>query len=294
MRMLVTVEFADAGVKTGTHRVLVIGGCSDMAAPGDIGMSLEEAKTLISALQWEFVAQAAEITECARQCERCGARLNIKDWARRSVHTLFGRVLLQSPRLVSGPCEGTASPTIPPRVGSRERARNCVIRRQNWVAPTQLSAGGRLDREPTIAHEPELPLRASDPPPALTLAFDGGYARRMRKGAHRNFEILTGACEKGGKIKVFASVFKGSLSLRHRLSRFVERMGIAPTQPTTLMTDGAESLLGPWQHEGLAWLANRAQSWPADYSARCWRQFLPPSAINEGTVPSIKVRSATK
>ena len=79
MRMLVTVEFADAGVKTGTHRVLVVGGCSDMAAPGDIGMSLEEAKTLLSALQWEFVAaQAAEITERARQCKRCGARLNIK------------------------------------------------------------------------------------------------------------------------------------------------------------------------------------------------------------------------
>jgi hypothetical protein len=107
-----------------------------------------------------------------------------------------------------------------------------------------LEAGSRLDREPTIAHEPELPARASDPPPALTLAFDGGYAKRMRKGAaHRNFEILTGACEKGGKIKVFASVFKGSSSLRHRLSRFVKRMGISPSQPTALMTDGAESLL---------------------------------------------------
>jgi hypothetical protein len=81
--------------------------------------------------------------------------------------------------------------------------------------------------------------RVRDPSPALTLAFDGGYARRMRKGAHRYFEILTGACEKKGKIKVFASVFKGSSSLRHLLSRFVERMGIAPTQPTTLMTDGA-------------------------------------------------------
>jgi hypothetical protein len=53
-------------------------------------MSLEEAKTLLSALQREFVAaQAAEITERARQCKQCGARLNIKDWARRSVHTLF-------------------------------------------------------------------------------------------------------------------------------------------------------------------------------------------------------------
>ena len=37
MRMPVSVEFADAGTKTGTHRVLVVGGCSDATAAGDIG-----------------------------------------------------------------------------------------------------------------------------------------------------------------------------------------------------------------------------------------------------------------
>jgi hypothetical protein len=95
VRMPVSVEFADAGTKTGSYRVLVVGGCSDATAPGDIGISLEEAKTLLNALQWEFVAaQAAEITEKARRCGRCGARLKIKDWSRRSVHTLFGRVLV--------------------------------------------------------------------------------------------------------------------------------------------------------------------------------------------------------
>jgi hypothetical protein len=51
MRVLLTVEFADAGEKTGTHRVLVVGGCRDATAPGDIGMTLEEAKTALSALQ---------------------------------------------------------------------------------------------------------------------------------------------------------------------------------------------------------------------------------------------------
>jgi hypothetical protein len=44
MRVLATVEFAEAGVKTDKHRVLVVGGA---ASPGDIGMSLEEAKTLL-------------------------------------------------------------------------------------------------------------------------------------------------------------------------------------------------------------------------------------------------------
>ena len=118
MRMLVTVEFADAGAKAGTHRVLVVGGSGDLTAPGDIGLSLEEAKSLLSSLQWEFVAaQAAEITERARQCSRCGARLNIKDWAQRRVHTLFGSVFLPSPRLISCTCNGESLRFISPLKG---------------------------------------------------------------------------------------------------------------------------------------------------------------------------------
>lgn len=64
MRMLVSVEFADAGTKSGTHRVLTIGRAAEDQRAGDIGLSLEEAKTLISSIQDEFVAaQAAEIVE---------------------------------------------------------------------------------------------------------------------------------------------------------------------------------------------------------------------------------------
>lgn len=49
--------------------------------------------------------------------------------------------------------------------------------------------------------------------------------------------------------------------------------------------------LGTWQHEGLAWLTDRSQSWPIEYRARCWAPFLPSSAIKP--VPSIKGRRAT-
>src|SRR5271156_1645204 len=98
MRMLVTVEFADAGTKSGTHPVLIIGcGAEDQQA-GDIGLSLEEAKTLISSIQDEFVSsQAAEIVEARRRCG-CGKKLSIKDWKLRRIHTAFGRVSLPSPR----------------------------------------------------------------------------------------------------------------------------------------------------------------------------------------------------
>ena len=50
--MRVSVEFADTGTKTGTHQVLVVGGCGDATAVGDIGISFEEARTLLWALQW--------------------------------------------------------------------------------------------------------------------------------------------------------------------------------------------------------------------------------------------------
>jgi hypothetical protein len=59
--MLVTVEFADAGTKSGTHRVLVIGRGAEDQQAGDIGLSLEEAKTLISSIQDEFPYQADQI-----------------------------------------------------------------------------------------------------------------------------------------------------------------------------------------------------------------------------------------
>ena len=91
--MLVTLEFADAGTKSGAHRVLIIGrGAEDLQA-GDIGLSLEEAKTLISAIESEFVsAQAVKIAEARRQCS-FGKKLSNKDWKLRRIHTTFGRVL---------------------------------------------------------------------------------------------------------------------------------------------------------------------------------------------------------
>jgi hypothetical protein len=118
------------------------------------------------------------------------------------------------------------------------RAGTCVFASQRLAGTIQPGA-----QELTIAREPDLPPRADDPPTALTFAFDGGYARRTRKGPCRNFEILTRASEKNGKIRVFATVFQGSKSLRERLSRFVGRVGHDNGKPTALMTDGAESLL---------------------------------------------------
>jgi hypothetical protein len=85
--------------------------------------------------------------------------------------------------------------------------------------------------------------RRRSEPYTVTLAFDGGYARRIRKGPRRNFEILTGAGEIDGKIWVFASAHKAVTGLKRRLAAFVNRLRITSGQPIALMTDGAKSLL---------------------------------------------------
>ena len=125
MRMLVTVGVAHAGAKSGQHRVLIIGRNDSAVVHGDIGLSLDDAQTLLGAIQDEFVeAQAAEIVELARTCPRCGGRLGIKDWVLRRVHTLFGRVLLPSPRLLSCGCDGSSRRAVSPLKGWLARCSN--------------------------------------------------------------------------------------------------------------------------------------------------------------------------
>jgi hypothetical protein len=93
-------------------------------------------------------------------------------------------------------------------------------------------------------HEPFRDWRRRRSEPCnISLAFDGGYARRIRKGPRRNFEILTGADEIDGKIWVFASAHKAISGLKRRQAAFVNRLRITSEQPIALMTDGAESLL---------------------------------------------------
>jgi len=125
MRMLITVEFADAGAKSGAHRILTIGRGLEEMQSGNIGLSLEEAKSLVSAVQDEFVAaQAAEIVETHRQCSRCPKRLKIKDWKLRRVNTALGKVFLPAPRLVTCSCDGTHSRAISPLKGWLARSTN--------------------------------------------------------------------------------------------------------------------------------------------------------------------------
>jgi hypothetical protein len=91
------------------------------------------------------------------------------------------------------------------------------------IRAATLDAGSRLDQDQI--REPFADWRRiRSAPRTVTLAFDGGYARRTRKGPRRNFEILTETGEIDRKIWVFAIAHKAVVGLKRRLAAFVSRL----------------------------------------------------------------------
>src|SRR5215468_6135598 len=71
-----------------------------------LGLTLAEAKQLLTQLQQHVVAhQAAAFVATRSQCKACGAPLPRKEETTRLLRTLFGTVLLPSPRLYHCRCQ---------------------------------------------------------------------------------------------------------------------------------------------------------------------------------------------
>src|SRR4051795_9554063 len=76
----------------------------------EIGLSLEQAKTMLTGAQTSLVAaQAAGFLTRHRCCERCGRHLQSKGRCRILFRTAFGTIPLVSPRLHSAPVSPQAA-----------------------------------------------------------------------------------------------------------------------------------------------------------------------------------------
>ena len=65
-----------------------------------LGMSLAEGKAVLAATQQHLVdSQCQGIASAHAHCERCDARLGLKGWHQRQIKTVFGLVIVQSPRV---------------------------------------------------------------------------------------------------------------------------------------------------------------------------------------------------
>jgi hypothetical protein len=118
----------------GTVDVHEVGGRTAVAeyASRLIGLTLEERKHLLAALQVHFVqAQAEDHCGRRRRCQRCGAQRPFKDPRSRRLVSLFGTVEVRAPRFPPCRCAVTC-----------RRTRNQVAE----IMPDRCTQGVRADR----------------------------------------------------------------------------------------------------------------------------------------------------
>src|SRR6266852_2539489 len=80
-----------------------------------LGLTLAEAKQLLNQLQQHVVAyQATAFVTTRSHCQACGSPLQRKEQTTRALRTLFGTVLLTSPRFYHCRCQAHTTTTFRP------------------------------------------------------------------------------------------------------------------------------------------------------------------------------------
>ncbi len=78
----------------------------DELTPETLGLTLDEAKTLLANLQAKLAeSQTAEYVQNHRRCSHCGKTRPIKDHHELVFRTLFGKLRLESPRFYTCDCQ---------------------------------------------------------------------------------------------------------------------------------------------------------------------------------------------
>ena len=114
MKWRVILELVGPDGIVGAHEV---GGRAAVAeyAPRMIGLTQEEGKHLLAALQVHLVqAQAEDHSRRRRRCQRCGAQRPLKDQRSRRLVSLFGTVKVRAPRFAPCRCAVTCRRTLNP------------------------------------------------------------------------------------------------------------------------------------------------------------------------------------
>ena len=144
MKWRVMLELVGPDGTVGVHEV---GGRAAVAeyAPQMIGLTLEEGKHLLAALQVHLVqAQAEDHSRRRRRCQRCGALRPLKDHRSRRLVSLFGTVEVRAPRFTPCRCAVTCRRTLNPIgvLGSNPRISRVVENqsiRRFWVSVAVLN-----------------------------------------------------------------------------------------------------------------------------------------------------------
>jgi hypothetical protein len=112
VRIQVVIESA-AGKPTDVHEIMGI--TREELRPDTLGLTLEEAKTVLEGIQRTIVEQqTAEYLRTQSHCPHCGNKRYHKGQHTVTLWTLFGKFRLQSPRLYHCQCRLHTTQTFSP------------------------------------------------------------------------------------------------------------------------------------------------------------------------------------
>ena len=244
-----------------------------------LGLTLTDSKMILVNVQKAMVSeQTKEFISQHKGCRYCGKSRAIKGYHTITYRTLFGRLILQSPRLLECACLSQKVTTISPltKVLVERTSPELLYLESKWaslmsygvtaslleeVFPIKISASTICSTAMKVATrlEQELPEEAHmfvegcqnmwdrlpRPDLSLTVGLDGGYVH-AREGADRKagwFEVVVGkSMQAEHPSKRFGYVSTYDTKPKRRLYEMLKEQGLQMNQAITFLTDGGDTV----------------------------------------------------
>ena len=249
---------------------------SDALSIDTLGLSLDEAKSILAAVQLVVTDTQAHV-EASRQraCPCCGKARQLKDSRTIKVRTLFGKMSVPNPRYQRCECElpGFAAPLVsilPERVTpelleleakwASLMAYGLTVKLLRDVLPVDIATNAQTVRNDVLGVAkrleselgPEKFFFASGcqrdldamplPDPPVTVGIDGGYIRDWTDRPN-NFEVIVGkSVPEEGTVRRFGFVVGHDEKPKRRLHELLVDQGVTMNQEVIFLSDGADNL----------------------------------------------------
>jgi hypothetical protein len=246
--------------------------------PEQLGLTLQEAKTLLLAVQRQVLnSQIATFLAARVPCPTCRRPRGVNDHKTIVFRTVFGKLELVSPRLRRCPCQhgGQASTSPLLELLPEHTAPELLYLESKWsslisygltikalqdflpvgttlnattVRRDTLLVARRLEAElgpaPTFPLDgcPDACASLPEPPPPIIVGLDGGYLRSWDHKQTHFVAIVGESVPTDGPAKRFGFVHSHDPQPGRHLAAVLDRQGVGHNQELVFLSDGEESL----------------------------------------------------
>lgn len=244
-----------------------------------LGLTLQEAKTITSEIQKKMIGhQITDFVSHNRFCPCCGSTLSIKGYHPLVYRTLFGKICLKSPRLLTCKCQTQGVLSFSPLthilterlspelsyLGTKWASLmsyGMTVKLLEEVLPLEIYSSsvfynlqkistrleGELQEERPIFIEgcQQEWNQLSRPDVPITVSLDEGYVH-AREGKNRKagwFEVIVGkSLQEGHEAKRFGYVTNYETKPKRKLYEMLQNQGLQMNQDITFITDGGDTV----------------------------------------------------